>query len=237
MKKLHLLGPVCVISFRKLILLGALLLANDSYAALISALPASSYNADVSIMDSALGIDSSYNVEDFENDVFISGFELTYRRPNASTEHQLIEPGLPQTWDGDRILYIVGGDRISDNGGAIFTFDQGLNSFGIGLANLQLSGWYVEVNGQRLVDELLSISGISASSERNGYLFINAEQGEVIDNVVIDRDELGDRVNFDHLALQVSSTIPIPPAIWLFGSGLLGLIGMARRKKTAELLP
>jgi hypothetical protein len=189
-------------------------------------------------MDSALGIDSSYNVEDFENDVFIPGFALTYRRPNASTEHQFItSTSMVQIWDGDRALFIVGGDRVADNGGAIFTFDQGLNSFGIGLANLQLSGWYVEVNGQRLVDELLSISGISASSERNGYLFINAEQGEVIDNVVIDRDELGDRVNFDHLALQVSSTIPIPPAIWLFGSGLLGLIGMARRKKTAELLP
>jgi hypothetical protein len=27
-----------------------------------------------------------------------------------------------------------------------------------------------------------------------------------------------------------SSEVPIPPALWLFGSGLLGLIGMARRK-------
>jgi hypothetical protein len=27
--------------------------------------------------------------------------------------------------------------------------------------------------------------------------------------------------------------VPIPPAVWLFGSGLLGLIGIARRKKAA----
>jgi len=27
------------------------------------------------------------------------------------------------------------------------------------------------------------------------------------------------------------SAVPVPPAVWLFGSGLLGLIGMARRKK------
>ena len=27
--------------------------------------------------------------------------------------------------------------------------------------------------------------------------------------------------------------IPIPPTVWLFGSGLLGLVGMARRKKSA----
>jgi hypothetical protein len=29
------------------------------------------------------------------------------------------------------------------------------------------------------------------------------------------------------------STVPVPAAVWLFGSGLLGLIGVARRKKTA----
>jgi len=27
------------------------------------------------------------------------------------------------------------------------------------------------------------------------------------------------------------SAVPIPPAVWLFGSGMLGLVGMARRKK------
>jgi hypothetical protein len=26
--------------------------------------------------------------------------------------------------------------------------------------------------------------------------------------------------------------VPVPPAVWLFGSGLLGLIGVARRKHT-----
>lgn len=30
------------------------------------------------------------------------------------------------------------------------------------------------------------------------------------------------------------SNIPIPAAVWLFGSGLLGLVGVARRKKAAE---
>ena len=32
--------------------------------------------------------------------------------------------------------------------------------------------------------------------------------------------------------VQVSN-VPIPPALWLFGSGLLGLVGIARRKKSA----
>jgi len=31
----------------------------------------------------------------------------------------------------------------------------------------------------------------------------------------------------------VSSVVPIPPSVWLFGSGFLGLVGIARRKKAA----
>ena len=30
----------------------------------------------------------------------------------------------------------------------------------------------------------------------------------------------------------VSTVVPIPAAIWLFGSGLIGLVGFARRKKS-----
>ena len=31
------------------------------------------------------------------------------------------------------------------------------------------------------------------------------------------------------------TTVPVPPAVWLFGSGLIGLIGVARRKKAQRL--
>ena len=33
--------------------------------------------------------------------------------------------------------------------------------------------------------------------------------------------------------LDEAAVIPIPAAVWLFGSGLLCLVGVARRKKTA----
>ena len=33
--------------------------------------------------------------------------------------------------------------------------------------------------------------------------------------------------------VEVQSAIPVPAAVWLFGSGLLGLVGLARRKKAA----
>jgi len=35
-------------------------------------------------------------------------------------------------------------------------------------------------------------------------------------------------IEFAHFSI---TAVPIPPALWLFGSGLLGLVGMARRKK------
>jgi hypothetical protein len=37
----------------------------------------------------------------------------------------------------------------------------------------------------------------------------------------------------DQVSIVRLSTIPIPPTLWLFGSGLLGVVGMAKRKKTA----
>ena len=39
--------------------------------------------------------------------------------------------------------------------------------------------------------------------------------------------------NFDITSLTVTS-VPVPAAVWLFGSGLLGLIGVARRKRSSE---
>ena len=37
---------------------------------------------------------------------------------------------------------------------------------------------------------------------------------------------------YDNLVIDVAtSAVPVPAAVWLFGSGLLGLVGVARRKK------
>ena len=36
-----------------------------------------------------------------------------------------------------------------------------------------------------------------------------------------------------HLEGDVSSVVPVPAAVWLFGSGLLGLVGVARRRKSS----
>lgn len=40
-------------------------------------------------------------------------------------------------------------------------------------------------------------------------------------------------MEFNTTDLQAASVVPLPAAVWLFGSGMLGLIGIARRKKAA----
>jgi len=40
-------------------------------------------------------------------------------------------------------------------------------------------------------------------------------------------------VVIDGITVSGPTVIPVPAAVWLFGSGLLGLVGIARRKKTA----
>ncbi len=40
-----------------------------------------------------------------------------------------------------------------------------------------------------------------------------------------------DPSNTDYVRLSVVSAVSVPPAVWLFGSGLLGLVGVARRTR------
>ena len=45
---------------------------------------------------------------------------------------------------------------------------------------------------------------------------------------------IGDPLDLSAGAFSASlSMVPVPAAVWLFGSGLLGLIGIARRKRAA----
>lgn len=44
----------------------------------------------------------------------------------------------------------------------------------------------------------------------------------------------GVNVDFDNITITTDvSAVPVPAAVWLFGSGLVGLVGMARRKRKA----
>jgi hypothetical protein len=60
-----------------------------------------------------------------------------------------------------------------------------------------------------------------------GFTDIGASISSITYNTVSGNDPVGiDDMRF-------GTVVPIPAAVWLFASGLLGMIGIARRKKAA----
>ena len=188
------------------------------YSFTLTAYDISAYNSNISTMNANLGIDDSYVIDDFEDDIFVDGVNITYRR--AIGYHQAHTS--TEAWNGSRTLYTAGGDYDNWNNGITFVFSEGVSSFGIGLSNLQQNGWYVEVNGSiTLEDDILGMANIIYDGGRNGYLKIDAGQNEVIESVMIERTSAGDRLNFDHLAFKAGRTVPEP------GSLLLALLAIS----------
>lgn len=133
----------------------------------------------------------------------------------------------------------------SDNRGAIssrvtFHLNSQVTAFGIGLGNFQADAvdHALLVNGVEIISVIGNLTGFTSGINlRNGYLLIHGEAGESIESVAFQVYETntknplsgfsGDGLVFDHVAL---AAVPIPAAAWLFGSGLLALIGFGRRK-------
>lgn len=83
-----------------------------------------------------------------------------------------------------------------------------------------------------------SILGLAGTSYPFGLDKRGTQIGEVGDSITFTVDTLTltsvTSSRPDQLrVITASSTVPVPAAVWLFGSGLLGLVGMARRKKAA----
>ncbi len=81
---------------------------------------------------------------------------------------------------------------------------------------------------------LLPASGVNFNNDIN--IFLLAAQGNVTDyfdifnsfgSVQVDGEDYFDLYD---LNMEVISQVPVPAAAWLFGSGLIGLIGLAKRK-------
>lgn len=80
------------------------------------------------------------------------------------------------------------------------------------------------------VDDYLVSSG--TVGDFNTYLFPSLfEHYDGVDRIEIRASPTStEYLQIDNLVVEMSA-VPVPAAVWLFGSGLLGLIGVARRKK------
>ena len=83
--------------------------------------------------------------------------------------------------------------------------------------------WSVDGSGNYLSTDVAAGAGTGANTP------ITAPDG-IRGLGMIDGAFVGFNANFD---FNAPAAIPVPAAVWLFGSGLLGLVGVARRKKAA----
>ena len=94
------------------------------------------------------------------------------------------------------------------NEGSTFTSGNQVNA----VANL--TGSALALDGSAVI--------VSASNVANWGFFLGTPYTEIFS------------LDFSNATVVASpSAVPVPAAVWLFGSGLLGLVGVARRKKSA----
>jgi hypothetical protein len=119
--------------------------------------------------------------------------------------------------------------------------------FDINLVLFNSAGQSVASNSGNLNSSVSDLFSYSVTSGGTYYLTVSAYQ-----NVPLDAfgNDLGlsdgswyNGTTFDHWSgqsfgsghygLEITSTVPVPAAAWLFGSGLIGLLGAARRRISA----
>lgn len=128
--------------------------------------------------------------------------------PGGATQHSVVLEALN------------GVGAVIDQNILSYTSDNAINPTSGSAGNLQLTGDAVTANLGEPGNIILSVSGTGITEVRLLYSNNGVRIGPSDPNIAFDSLN----VNF----------VPIPPAAWLLGSGLIGLIAIARRKKHNE---
>ena len=202
-------------------------LAISLQAYTIDVFAGSVYNTNTATMDAALGIDSSFTIEDFEDTTLIDGLSVQYTdgstTPHISTAQYY--------WDGSKQLenYSSGNWK-----GVRFLFDNPVTTFAVGTSYFDTSNGtdYIYLNGSSTaLTNLESYSEFSTGSTHNLYIIISAEAGdEAISEVFFPSSNNGsDRIDFDHLAIQTN--VPEASTIALCSLSIIFLLTKRRLYK------
>ena len=110
-------------------------------------------------------------------------------------------------------------------------------ALGVGFDTLNFQ---IALEGSTVIDEMFTDLGGAAAYFDDRTLNLGSWADGISDDNILDvaiefsltTDDLGSGFSSD-LIFGNSTVIPLPPSVWLFGSGLLGLIVISRRKKAA----
>jgi hypothetical protein len=121
---------------------------------------------------------------------------------------------------------------VANTSGKDLTFSFGFDI----MALAEASGDFASANATvDFLDDLgaVNILAIASASAMPGFGSGNASQSGIIQFTLgdggVNQMSISGFVDSNGTA---ESVVPVPAAVWLFGSGLLGLVGIARRKKT-----
>lgn len=109
-------------------------------------------------------------------------------------------------------------------------------------ADIDFSGWSVTWNSIPTINMGGGAWGANANGVANVTCGVDCGDGDTYRLLYTATVPLGDPSNFGGVRYRLTLTgtitapvseVPLPAAVWLLGSGLLGLVGVARRKKAA----
>lgn len=140
----------------------------------------------------------------------------------------------------DSTPYLLADIELAESGGELvpinlrFNFNNPLSAWGADLTSFPTASTVlVEVFGPNLADPPLASfqyfpSGPGSEIDFFGF---HVTDGLLADHIVFSIGDASGYETFGMDNIAFVSAVPTPAAAWLFGSGLLGLVGMARRKK------
>lgn len=153
---------------------------------------------------------------------------LSITTNNASDLESLAsgEGGGPDSTDGSRLALYSTLTPSAGGGGITITFDSPISAFSIDVIDPldgAVADAYISLTNSNGDSQIFLVG---AQGNNNIYFFGVVDLTQTFSAVTLFSTKPQDGIFIDRIQYSV---VPTPPALWLFGSGLLGLVSLAKR--------